>query len=249
MIASEPTVLATPPADLLDDASLFLDFDGTLVAFAHRPDAVSVDARLDTLMRRLLDRLDGRLAIISGRSAGDVRALFGAPGFVVAGSHGLEIHDPDGAVSATPRPAELDPALAAMQRFIAQRPGVLLEAKPLGAALHFRGDPDAGPACIALAEALAAEHGLHLQTGKMIIELRAGGGDKGAALRALMARPAFRGTRPVFLGDDDTDEPGFIAAAALGGAGVLVGAERESAARYRLGGVDAVLGWLEAAAA
>ena len=50
------------------------------------------------------------------------------------------------------------------------------------------------------------------------------------------------------LGDDVTDEDGFRAADALGGYGVLVGPERPAAARYRLDGVDDVLGWLESVA-
>jgi trehalose 6-phosphate phosphatase len=249
MDSLEVDALAAPPVELLSDASLFLDFDGTLVELAARPDSVRVDARLAALMERLRDKLDGRVAVITGRGAGQVRALFDAPQFTVAGSHGLEFHYPDGRNVLAPRPDTLDLALAEMQAFAAERAGLLVEDKPLGAALHFRCSPDAEADCIVLAQALAARHGLHLQTGKMMIELRAGGGDKGEALRRLMGSPEMAGTMPVFLGDDDTDEPGFIAAALLGGAGVLIGDERPTAARYRLSGVAAVLDWLEEAAA
>jgi trehalose 6-phosphate phosphatase len=65
----------------------------------------------------------------------------------------------------------------------------------------------------------------------------------------LMREPGMVGTRPVFMGDDLTDEPGFVAAAELGGAGILVGEPRETAARYRVDGVEAALAWLEAASA
>jgi trehalose 6-phosphate phosphatase len=82
----------------------------------------------------------------------------------------------------------------------------------------------------------------------MMIEVRAPGGDKGTAIRILMREPDMAGTRPVFMGDDLTDEPGFAAAAELGGAGILVGDRRESAAIYRLDGVDDTLAWLEVAA-
>ncbi|WP_404338225.1 trehalose-phosphatase [Sphingomonas sp. MMS12-HWE2-04] len=249
MESLEVDALAAPPIELLADASLFLDFDGTLVELAARPDSVRVDTRLATLMERLHDRLDGRLALITGRGAGQVRALFDAPRFTVAGSHGLEFLYPDGRTALAPRPPTLDTALAEMRAFAAARPGLLVEDKPLGAALHYRCEPEAEADSIALAQGLAARHGLYLQTGKMMIELRAGGGDKGEALRLLMASPEMAGTVPVFLGDDDTDEPGFIAAALLGGAGVLIGDERPTAARYRLSGVAAVLDWLEEAAA
>jgi trehalose 6-phosphate phosphatase len=83
----------------------------------------------------------------------------------------------------------------------------------------------------------------------MMIEVRAAGGDKGTAIRTLMAESPFAGATPVFMGDDLTDEPGFGAVVELGGAGILVGEQRPSAARYRLGGVGAALGWLEAAVA
>ena len=83
-----------------------------------------------------------------------------------------------------------------------------------------------------------------IQEGKMMIELRASGHDKGTGIVDLMAHAPFFGTRPIFIGDDLTDEAGFAAAERLGGFGVLVGAERPTAARYRLGDVAAVRHWL-----
>ena len=236
-------LLAPPPAELLDGASLFLDFDGTLVEIAERPDAVAVDARLNRLVRGLAARLDGRIAIVSGRGANEIDALFGGVGFPIGGSHGAELrHGRE--VIGPGRPAALDDALARMRAFAAGTPGLIVEAKPLGAGLHFRGAPHAEEACRAFAGELADATGLTLQHGKMVFELRAPG-DKGAAIAALMALPPFAGSLPIFLGDDLTDEPGFAAAARLGGAGVLVGPVRDTAARYRLPDVPAVLGWLE----
>lgn len=236
-----------PPADLLPNASLFLDFDGTLVEIAEHPDAVSVEAELSTLMGKLTAYLDGRVAIVSGRPAHQVLALFGASAPIVVGSHGMEFHWRDGRIEHAPRPATLAPVLDAMQALSAQTPGVVVEDKPLGAALHFRQAPHAEQACVALAETLAEQHALFLQPGKMMVEVRAPGGDKGSAIRTLMAEPGFASARPLFMGDDHTDEPGFAATADLGGAGILIGPERPSAARYRLDGVDAALAWLDAA--
>ena len=82
----------------------------------------------------------------------------------------------------------------------------------------------------------------------MMIELRAGGHDKGSGIATLMAEPPFAGTVPVFAGDDLTDEAGFVAVAKLNGIGVLVGPERPTAARYRLPDVASVRSWLEQAA-
>ncbi len=236
-------VLAPPPAELLAQASLFLDFDGTLVEIVDRPDAVAVDTRLRTLIQTLTRRLEGRIAIVSGRGAGEIDALFGGAGFPIGGSHGAELRGVEGNV-APPRPAALDEVVARLNAFAAERPGVLVEAKPLGAGLHFRGAPDAEEACLALASELAEATGLTLQHGKMVFELRAPG-DKGSAIAALMATRPFAAGRPLFLGDDITDEAGFRAAQALGGAGVLVGAPRVTIAQYRLSDVSSVLDWLE----
>lgn len=236
-----------PPAALLRDAALFLDFDGTLVELAARPELVRADARLTALLARLVTCLSGRVAIISGRSVDSISALLGPLPIMIAGSHGLEVRGHDGKLSLPERPAALDRILPVMTDFAKTKPGLLVEEKPFGTALHYRGAPDMHAASHALARALADDTGLHLQTGKMMVELRVGGADKGSALRRLMALPPMAGCRPVFLGDDDTDEPAMIAAADLSGAGILIGAPRQSAAAYRLPDVPATLAWLETA--
>jgi trehalose 6-phosphate phosphatase len=240
--------LTRPTVDLLDHGSLFLDFDGTLVEIADRPDAVRVVPQLNDLMRRLFAQLDGRVAIISGRPVAQVREFLRTD-LIVVGSHGMEFLDSKGALKPVQRPGALEAVLAAMDELANRYEGVAVEDKPLGVALHFRLCPEAESDCLNLATALAHEHRLHLQHGKMMIEVRATGGDKGTAIHALMREPEMVGTRPVFMGDDLTDEPGFAAAAELGGAGILVGDRRETAARYRLDGVEAAIAWLEAVAA
>ncbi|MEG3176542.1 trehalose-phosphatase [Sphingomonas sp. RB3P16] len=239
--------LSPPPLPLLRDAALFLDFDGTLVELAARPELVSVDSRLAALIPRLADALDGRVALLSGRSVGDILALFGDLPLTIAGSHGAEVRWHDGRMTLPERPAALDRILSIMTDFADTSPGLLVETKALGAALHYRGAPDRAEAAHALARTLAAETGLHLQTGKMMVELRVGGADKGTALNRLMALAPMAGHAPVFLGDDDTDEPAMVAAAALGGAGILVGAPRATSAAYRLPDVASTLAWLESA--
>lgn len=244
-----PEAADAPPADLLDGASLFLDFDGTLVDIVERPDAVAVDAPLAMLMEELAERLQGRLAIISGRPRAEIDALFGHCAFAVGGSHGLELRWPDGRATSPEPPSNLPRLTGRLREAASRYPGTLVEDKPFGVALHYRGAPQHEGACRHLAQALAEESGLALQPGKMVFELRMRGADKGAALAALLDAPPMRGTRPIFMGDDLTDEPAFRAAAERGGAGILVGEARPSAARYRLANVAAVRSWLEAAVA
>jgi trehalose 6-phosphate phosphatase len=152
----------------------------------------------------------------------------------------------DGRRESPPRPAALDAALTAFHALAVTRPGVVVEEKPLGVALHYRQAPDAGPACCELAEAVAARTGFSVQHGKMVCELRAHGADKGDAVRRFLSEPPMAGTRPLFVGDDLTDEAGFAAAEHLGGAGIFVGdaAGRRTTARYGLPSVSAVHEWL-----
>lgn len=233
-----------PPLDLRCDA-LFLDFDGTLVHLAETPDGVNPPPDLLELLQGVTKALAGRLAVISGRGIA-VLDGFGLGALTLAGSHGAEWRPPGGAAEGLARNAEIDRAHAAFAGFAAAHAGTLCEAKPLGTALHFRLAPEHGAAAIALAERLATDAGgaLHLQHGHAMVELRTPGADKGTALDRLHALPPFAGHRPIFVGDDLTDEPAFAAAAAAGGHGIFVGEPRETSATYGLAGPDAVLAWL-----
>lgn len=242
-----PPRLPAPPPNLLSAASLFLDFDGTLVDLAPRPDAVVVEPRVERVLAALGAMLGGRVAVVSGRPVAQIRGLLRGMPVAVSGSHGLELDWVDGRTRTPEPPGWLPAALRRAEALRRRHPEMVVEAKPFGVALHYRQAPAAEADCRALAEALAGE-GRLVQPGKMVFEVRAAGSDKGDALRAFMDGPPMAGSRPVFIGDDATDEPAFAAAAELGGAGILVGAERESAAQFRLPDVAAVLTWLEAAA-
>ncbi len=240
--------VAHPPLDLLRGASLFLDFDGTLVELEARPDETRVSDRVRALMAKLSAKLDGRLAIISGRPLGQIDALFGGAGFAISGSHGLEVRMPDGRLSAPIRPVGLDRALEEVRALQAKHEGLVIEDKPFGVSLHYRLAPHIEDECRAFAHMMADQDGLQLQLGKMMFEVRVAGKDKGHGLRALMESPVMANTHPVFIGDDDTDEPALAAAEEMGGAGIVVDPFRPSAARYRLDDVAATLAWLESAA-
>lgn len=239
------TDLPPPPADLLDGAALFLDFDGTLVELAETPDAIRVPSALAPMLERLRTRLAGRLAIVSGRALADLERHLPLHDIAFSGSHGLELRLADGTRLPLSVPIGLEGARAEVERFAGAHDGLIVEGKPAGIALHYRLAPQHEAEVIATMASLAKAHGFSLQCGKMVAELRAGGAHKGDAVRAFMTEPAFMAARPVFVGDDLTDEHAFAAATALGGAGVLVGPARETAARYRLESVTAVARWLD----
>ena len=242
--------LPPPPPNLLDGAALFLDFDGTLVELADTPDGVSVPTGLGPMLERLRRKLNGRLAIISGRSLADLKRHLPLHGIAFSGSHGLELQLADGTRLPLSIPLGLDEMCEAVEEFAAKSGGgLLVERKPAGIALHYRLAPEEAERVEAFMEAQARKTGFALQRGAMVVELRAHGATKGDALKAFMTEPPFANARPVFVGDDLTDEDGFAEAAALGGAGVLVGPPRPTAARYGLQSVKVVAAWLRSAAA
>jgi trehalose 6-phosphate phosphatase len=231
----------------LAGAALFLDLDGTLAPIAARPQDVRPDPRRTGLLERLQQGLGGRLAVVSGRTLADIDRILEGRVVAAAAVHGLVLRRPDGRIEeAAPHPA-LAEATRRLRDFAGRDPGLFVEDKGHSVALHYRLAPAFAPAARRCALELAAGTGLTLQDGGMVQELRTPGADKGDSVMSFLERAPFAGTRPVFLGDDATDEHGFEAAAACGGLGVLVGPERSTAARCRLADVEAALAWLEAA--
>ena len=239
-------MLAPPP--LIDPAghSLFVDFDGTLVPLVDHPELVRADTELVELLGLLRDRFAGRIALISGRSIEQLDAMIGplARTIAMAGSHGTEVRR-DGQIIEPPRPIGLDAAIAEVRAYGAGHPEMIVEEKSHGVAMHYRVAPILEEPVRRRAVAIAERHGLQVQPGKMMVELRGYGRDKGEAVAVLMADRTMAGSRPVVIGDDLTDESAMALAPAMGGFGVIVGGgARESAARYCLTDVGAVRHWL-----
>jgi trehalose 6-phosphate phosphatase len=224
-------------------SALLLDFDGTLVDLAPTPDAVVVAPGLRDTLRRLRDRLGGALAIITGRPVETVDALLGDAPYAVAGEHGGAVrHAPGEALIRPSLPSPAPEWLQAAEQLVAAHPGTLLERKARGFALHFRAVPAAGPALHdALTALLSGSGTFELLPAHMLWEVRPRGVDKGKAVRLLLARPPFAGRKPVFIGDDVTDEDAIRAARALGGAGFHVA--------DAFGSPSGVRAWLRGAAA
>jgi len=236
--------LPAPPRGLRRPA-LFLDMDGVLAPLAPTPEAVVPDGRRTAVLKALSERFPGRVAILSGRTIAEIDRISEASVAPASGVHGLERRRADGSLIRAEAAPSVRTAVAAFEDFARGRPGLIVEDKAVSAGLHYRGAPAEAEAAEALARRLADETGLALQGGKLVVELKTPGTDKGTALTAFMAEPPFAGAVPVMVGDDLTDEHAFEAATALGGFGVLVGPPRATAARYGLRDVDEVLTWLE----
>jgi trehalose 6-phosphate phosphatase len=232
----------------VDGLALFLDLDGTLAPIAPTPDQAILDVRIRDLLPRLVRRLGGRVAIISGRTIANIDRILGTTIMAAAGVHGLERRTASGVRMDAPVHPEIPYARAECLRLAEAQPGLLVEDKGIGIALHYRVAPEAADAVHGFGSRVAARTGLTLQEGNMVVELRTPGADKGSAVSAFMAEPPFIGARPVFVGDDLTDEDAFAAAKAGGGFGIQVGPERQTAATHRLPDVEAVFAWLQAVA-
>lgn len=233
------------------DWAFFLDIDGTLLDFAPHPQQVRVDASLLELLSGLRRAAGGALALISGRSVEDIDELFAPLALPAAGQHGTERRTADGKLRRHEPPLEgLARAAAEIVRLTAAHGGLVFENKGMTLALHYR----LAPSLRALAEremrAIAAALGdaFELQTGKFVVEIKPSGKDKGSAIAEFAAEPPFAGRRPVFIGDDLTDEPGFEVVNRLGGHSIKVG-PGITQARWHLFDAPAVRGWLAACVA
>jgi trehalose 6-phosphate phosphatase len=234
-----------PPAPA-DDWALFLDVDGCLLDFADAPDAVTVPTTLHATLQRLSQRLHGALALVSGRALRRIDELFAPLRLPAAGLHGLERRSTVARLSPPPVPSALAAIHDEARQVAAAWPGTLVEDKGSALGLHWRAEPRAAAALRAFAEAaLPRLPGYRLQHGDHVVELRPSSGDKGEAILALLEEAPFRGRKPVFVGDDLTDESGFAVINAHGGLSVLVGQREPSAAHYALRDPAAVRAWLD----
>lgn len=210
-----------------DGYALFLDFDGTLVDIVERPDAVVVDPALPAILTQLQERLDGALAIISGRPIAFIDRHFAPHRFDIAGLHGLErrvggrLHlcDPGD----HPRLRE---AIERLKEVVAAKPGVLIEDKGCSVAIHWRLAPHEKDFALATAHAVmeALGNDYRIQHGKAVAEILPAAAGKGKVIERLLQETPYKGRCPIFAGDDLTDENGFRTVNAHGGLSIRIGA-------------------------
>jgi len=215
-----------------------------LVELAAGPDAIALRPGLADSLLKLADKLEGRLALVSGRSIENLQTFLGALPITTAGSHGAAIRRADGTTLGREPEGIAKGAQDELRRFASEL-GINLEGKTHGAALHFRSAPDLEPQAHAFADQIAAKYGLAAKRGKCVVELVEQGADKGTAVHRIMAETPFAGATPWFLGDDVTDEDGFAACKSIGGGAVLVGERINTLASHALPNVVAVHQWLE----
>jgi trehalose 6-phosphate phosphatase len=220
----------------LHQVALLLDIDGTLLDMAPTPREVWVPPGLEATLIRLHERTSGALALVSGRSLNDIDLIFAPTVFPAVGGHGAEMRltmkSEVVASHAPPMDKDLKAKLAAIGKL---SPGILLEDKGYSLALHYRLAPHMEQTIYDAVAAIRAERPdapIEVLPGKSVCEIKHAGVTKATGVLDLMTHPPFRGRRPVFLGDDVTDETVFAIMPELRGLAFSVGRRAEGVAGH-----------------
>jgi trehalose 6-phosphate phosphatase len=231
----------------LHGRALYLDVDGTLLDIAPRPDAVVVPGALPGALARIAQRLDGALALVSGRQIDTLDRLFHPQRFPTVGVHGAEVRaDSVPATTARHFARHLDGARAALAARMTQWPGALLEDKGIALAVHYRDAAALEGVIRETMQRLAARAGAEftLLQGKFVLELKPAALSKASGISTLRDVAPFANRAPVYLGDDVTDESAFALVNEAQGLSVRVGPPAGTLARYRVDAPATVRAWL-----
>lgn len=234
------------PLDLSKSAIL-LDVDGTILDLAPTPREVWVPPMLRRSLKLLLERTDGAIALVSGRSLQELDLIFAPLQLAGIGCHGAELRpaeeQPIVNEAVQPLPNEVKRKFAVLKDLA---PGILVEDKVYSIALHYRLAPESQEEL--LQEVSAIEEKLpggsvEVLPGKWVVEIKQRGFSKASGVTALMKCPHFAGRKPIFIGDDVTDETVFPIIPDFAGYCFSVGREI-SGTNGHFDSPDAVRKWL-----
>lgn len=241
-------LLAAFPAP--NEAAFFFDFDGTLVDLAPTPDGIYVPDDLPEMLKELQGSCLGSVALVSGRSVGDLAGHLPSFDGPIFGGHGAERRLEGKTLNHSLSGGEIiRRAGQAVREFADKADGLGWEIKPAGAVLHYRQRPDLEDGCRVFMTRLALDlEGLELHEAKMALELRPNNVGKDKAVAELMSLCPFLGRTPIFFGDDATDESAMSWVQTQNGVAVKVG-EGVTCAKHRMSEPASVLSllscWLE----
>lgn len=247
MAAADIDLQRKLPWSALGARALYLDVDGTLLDIAPTPDSVEVPAGLIDSLAAVAKRLDGALALVSGRPIGALDQLFRPLRVAAVGIHGAEVRTAGGPVrTADYLSRQLDGVRNALAETITQWPGAVLEDKGIALALHYRASKvDArviGRALQNMADLAGPE--FILMQGKQVFEIKAAALTKASGIAALHGTKPFAGRVPVCIGDDVTDESAFGYANDNRGLSIHVGHSPTTLAQFRVTAPAEVRAWI-----
>lgn len=243
-----------PQIKAAEKAMFLLDYDGTLVPIAPSPDMAQLSPQTRGVLKQISLCAAFELAIISGRSLPDIKALVGLENIAYAGNHGLEIECPQGKFT-SPTSVKFRPLLEIVEQRIKEElagiEGVFIEDKGLTLSVHYRlvQEPlvkEVRGLLLKAVQGCMKEGNFKLTRGKKVIEIRPPlEWDKGKAIEWLLEIYGRPGSLPIFAGDDATDEDGFKVVRELGGIPIFVGRESvPSSADYCVSSPEELCCWL-----
>jgi trehalose 6-phosphate phosphatase len=220
----------------LGEVALLLDIDGTLLDLMPTPREVWVPPGLSKTLNGLLEKTSGAMALVSGRSLNDIDLIFAPDQFPAVGGHGAEMRlgadNESVATHAPPLDKELKRRLATIAKL---SPGILLEDKGYSLALHYRLAPHAEKAiyeAVSLIRADLPNAPIEVLPGKCVCEIKHSGFTKASGVRELMTYEPFKGRKPLFIGDDVTDETVFAIMPDFDGVAFSVGRRAQGVAGH-----------------
>lgn len=208
--------------------ALLLDIDGTLIDLGPTPFEVDVPEELHTTLSQLFELTQGALALVSGRPIRDIDLLFSPLRLPAVGGHGAELRLRGTIHNIAPSLSkELRERLAAAGTL---RPGIVIEDKGYSVAMHYRRVPQHEAWLMRHIATVCGEfpdERTEVLAGKAMFEVKRPKVNKGESVRHLMKLAPFKGRKPVFIGDDLTDESVFAVMPDFGGMGFSVSRDVE----------------------
>jgi trehalose 6-phosphate phosphatase len=211
-----------------NNIALLLDIDGTIIDLGPTPFEVDVPEELRTTLSQLFELTQGAIALVSGRPIKDIDLLFSPLRLPAIGGHGAELR-------VRTQVHNIAPALS--EEFRAQlvaaaelRPGIVVEDKRYSVALHYRRVPQHETWLVRYIAKICNDfpgESTEVLSGKMMFEVKRPAINKGESVRHLMKLAPFKGRKPVFIGDDVTDESVFEVMPDFGGMGFSVARDVE----------------------
>ena len=228
------------PKDI-QQLALFLDVDGTLYEIENSPSLIKPCFKLQKKLQTIRNRLGGALALISGRSLDDLDRIFDNNKIPLAGNHGAQLRDALRTNEYQAESGKIKKIAYKISELLNGKKNIEIENKGSNLTVHFRNSTiDRKEINKIMLEIVKYEPKLILLEGKEVLEVKPLSHNKGTAISYFMRTKPFIKRRPIFIGDDVTDEDGFETVNKKGGWSVRVGNYRRSKAKFFLPNVKSV---------
>ena len=221
--------------------ALFLDVDGTLYEIVNSPSLIKPCFKLQKKLQTIRNRLGGALALISGRSLDDLDRIFENDKISVAGNHGAQLRDTLRLKEYKADSGKIKGIAQKISKLLNGQENIEIENKGSNLTVHFRNSTiDRREINRIIMELVKCDPSLTFLKGKEVLEVKPLIHNKGTAISYYMKTKPFIKRKPIFIGDDVSDEDGFGTVNKKGGWSVRVGNYKRSKANFFLPNVKSV---------